>query len=174
MKKSLLAAAGVVVIGGVMVMSYLGLNTTDASPEPVIQSSTVVEAEEEVEVKEAPKARTVELNAGYPWEYYGAKDIIQLQKDGEVVYLYSDAEALENTILEFINSEELEGAPISKVDNGISFSEYLDGFIQGVEQYHPLDIAYFNKLREVVADLKSANFDAVPVKINEAQALRTQ
>lgn len=171
MKKSLLAAAGIVIVGGALGLSYYNADEKEVSSEPVVQSSTA--AEPDVEVKEAPKARTVELNAGYPWEYYGAKDIIQLQKDGEVVYLYSDAEALENTILEFINSEELEGAPISKVDNGISFSEYLDGFIQGVEPYRQLDTAYFDKMREVVSGLKSANFDTVLVKIKEAKKMRT-
>lgn len=169
MKKTLLAAAGIVIIGGALGLSYYNAEEKEVNSELVVQSSTAAE----VEVKEEPKARTVELNAGYPWEYYGAKDIMQLQKDGEVVYLYSDAEALENTILEFINSEELEGAQISKVDNGISFSEYLEGFIQGVEPYHQLDAAYFDKMREVVSDLKSSNFDAVPVKIKEAQRIRS-
>lgn len=173
MKKSLFAAAGVLVIGGVIGLSIFDAEEKDVGTEAVEQSVTST-ATEVTEVKEPPKARTVEVNAGYPWEYYTAKDIIQLQKDGEIVYLYSDAEAFENTILEFVNSEEIVGAPVSKADNGISFSEYLDGFIQGVEPYHPLDVGYFDKMREVVADLKSANFDAVPVKIKEAQALRTE
>lgn len=172
MKLPLIAFAGVVITGGIIGMS---LYNGDDQPETKAENIEEVSAETTVETTntvEAPLKRTVETHGGYPWQYYGAEQIIEGQKNGEVYYLFSDAEEFENTIIDFAVSEELEGAPITKVDNGISFAQYLQGFIEGTQKHQPEQKDYFLKLVEVENDLKTGNFDVIPDKIKEAKTLR--
>lgn len=177
MKKALFAVAGILLTGGVLTLSYFDSEQTVDSSEKVVQADSTTETKSETAAATStlsplPTERTVDTRGGYPWQYFGAKQIIEGQKNGEVYYLFSDAEAFENTIVEFAVAEELEGAPITKVDNGISFANYLQGFIEGTQKYLPDQQDYFLKLSEIQIDLQNGNFEAIPEKIKEAKVLR--
>jgi hypothetical protein len=168
MNKALFAIAGVVLTGGIVGMSLLGGDEPKEEEVKVGVQSTETASETTVN---PPTERTVSVT-GYPWEGLGSDVIEQHQANGEVVYLFSDAEAIEDTISEFAVSEELEGAPISKADSGKSWVKYLDGFIQGTQKYYQDKTEYFLKLEEIKADLDSGNFEVIPGKIEIAKTLR--
>lgn len=183
MKKGLIATVGVIVIGGVLGLSYYNGNInveTEDKPAAEVESKTVAaEADQKEEnettkevVIEAPIERTVETNGDYPWERFRSAAIIEQQNAGEVVYLFSDAEPLENMISSFSTSEPIEDAPISKEENSESMAGYLDAFISGVEKYYPAKKEYFDKLRSVKDSLLLYDYDSIPQQITEAKQLR--
>lgn len=173
MKKPLLAVAGLVLTGGVIGMSYLNTDeepkTTGAEITQVASRTT--ETQEAAVTLPAPTERTVSIS-GYPWEELSTDIIITKQNNGETVFLFNDAEPLENIISDFAVSEEIEGAPITKQGSAETFANYLKGFIQGTQEYFPDKKDYFLKLSEVENALNTGNFEAIPAKIEEAKVLR--
>jgi len=174
MKKPLLAVAGLVLTGGVIGMSYLNTDeepkTTGAEITQVASRTT--ETQEAAVTLPAPTERTVDTQGGYPWQYFGAKDILAGQKNGDVYFLFSDAEAFENEIKAFAVSEELEGVQMTKAENGESFALYLRGFVEDTQEFFPDKKDYFLKLSEVENALNTGDFEAIPAKIEEAKMLR--
>jgi hypothetical protein len=175
MKKGLLALAGVVLTGGIIGMSYF--NAEDETEEVKTSTERTEIASDSTESKEAavtmpaPTERTVDI-AGYPWEELSTDNIITQQNSGETVFLFSDAEPLENMISSFAVSEEIEGAPITKQGNAETFANYLKGFIQGTQEYFPDKKDYFLKLSEIENALLTGDFDSIPAKVEQAKALR--
>jgi hypothetical protein len=176
MKRALLAVVGVVLTGGIIGMSYLNTNdekeTVKTSTERTEIASDTTESKEAAVTLPAPTERTVDVQGGYPWQYFGAKDIIAGQKNGEVYFLFSDAEAFENMLKDFALSDESASVPMTKADNGASFAEYLRGFIEGTQEYYPDKKDYFMKMSEVENALKTGDFESIPAKVEQAKALR--
>jgi hypothetical protein len=176
MKRALLAVAGVVLTGGIIGMSYFNTDdetkTETTSTERTEIASDSTESTEAAVTLPAPTERTVNTQGGYPWEYFGAKDIIAGQKNGEVYFLFSDAEAFENMLKDFAVSDESASAPMTKADNGASFAEYLRGFIEGTQEYYPDKKDYFLKLSEIENALLTGDFESIPAKVEQAKALR--
>ncbi len=176
MKKALLALGGVVLTGGILGMSFLG---GDTDPKDTTNTGEGEESVEAVKNEQAekttlpvPTSRTVDIGSNKPWEYMDAQAIIEQQNKGEVIYLFADAEAIENSISGFSTSEPVEGAPITKEDSAKSWANYLQGFIQGTEKYYPDKKDYFLKLSEIKVDLENGNFSEIPQKIEQAKLLR--
>jgi hypothetical protein len=167
MIKALFAIVGVLLISGVIGMSYFEGDKPTEETQKSAESTEVTT----VSTMSVPTVRTVTIS-GFPWEELGADVILKQQESGETVYLFSDAEALEGIINGFATSEEVKGAPITKAESGQSFANYLEGFIQGTEKFFPDKQDYYLKLREIKNDLNSGSFANIPQKVDEAKALR--
>lgn len=176
MKTGLIALAGVVLTGGIIGMSYFnGENdseTIETNTERTEIASDSTENTEAAVTLPAPTERTVNAQGGYPWQYFGAKDIIAGQKNGEVYFLFSDAEPFETMLKDFALSDESASAPMTKAENGESFALYLRGFIEGTQEYFPDKKDYFLKLSEIENALKTGDFESIPDKVEQAKALR--
>ncbi|KEK22462.1 hypothetical protein [Bacillus gaemokensis] len=120
------------------------------------------------ETREAPTKRTVDLKSEtYPWRF-ASRDIIKdWQNKGETVYLWSDANAIEEYITKEItreNKHKQEDLPRS--------AEYVHLFIAEVKKQKPDQKEYFDKMSEAVNDMKAVNIDGAKTKIEEAKKLR--
>lgn len=169
---AMIAALG---IGSVLVYSQEGTN--DQKNKVTVPNTTTTT--QQPVVKEAPTIRTVDTQNDYPWKYLSADAIIQQQQAGQVVFLMSDAETLENSISSFSQNEfkELEDKTKNPFGNSKdkmadSWAKYLDGFIQGVEKYYPDKVDYFSKMADVKIELENHVYDTIPNLINEAKQLR--
>jgi hypothetical protein len=179
-----ISTVAVVGIGGLLGFSVINddkpeqadtLEKTDVvsatNEDEEINLESEVAEEQQEEVIEIPTTRTNSTNSNYPWEFYSRDKIRSLQNAGETVYLYSDAEAVENMIVEQANFEVPENAPISKAEMDVQSADYLDLFINEISQIID-NQAYFDKLNEAKQELLNGNYSAVPTLINEAKTLR--
>ncbi|WP_242248924.1 hypothetical protein [Bacillus cereus group sp. BfR-BA-01523] len=120
------------------------------------------------ENKETPTKRTVDITPErYPWRFASIDIIKDWQSKGETVYLWYDANALEEYIANEItrdNKHKQEDLPKS--------AEYVQLFVDEVKKTNPEQKEYFNKLTEVVSDMKAVNLDGAKTKIEEAKKLR--
>jgi hypothetical protein len=175
-----LAIVAVLGIGGGLVYSQIGTNgvSTETTNTETAAGTQTTNQVQQPAVK-APTARTVDTKNDYPWKYFSSSAIIQQQKSGQIVFLMSDAQALEDEISSFSQQEfkELEDkskntAGLSKDKMADSWAGYLNAFIQGTEIYYPDKVDYFSKMGEVKAALESHNFEAIPNLISAAKQLR--
>ncbi|MFS0591705.1 hypothetical protein AB1L05_08895 [Cytobacillus horneckiae] len=131
------------------------------------ENDSKVPEKETNEIK-APTERTEQID-GYPWEVYepygNEKAIQERVQNGEVVYLFSDADALENEILKSIENAD------GKKD---WWHFNLMYFNINLKDFYPEKKAYFDKMKEVEEALFSSNLDIVPNLINEAKKLRAE
>lgn len=129
------------------------------------------ETEEAVEANNilAPSDRTEPLPKGkYPWEVYNmygnGEGIMDRVQGGEVLFLFSDAEALENAVLEFANDKS--DKPKEWWHSVVMY------FNQTVSEYHPDKTDYFVKMKEVEDALLAGETGKLPNLIAEAKTLR--
>lgn len=175
MKKSLLAAAGVAIIGGALGLSYYNAEEKELSPESVVQSASASESEKPAETAEQvtpPTERTVDTSGEHPWNFFEAEFLKAEIKDGGQAYLMSDAEALEKQALGFLGNPV--GDPENIVENYVGFGNHLNNFVADLSEYYLMDADYFNKLSEAATALINNDPETATVKLQEAQALRTQ
>ncbi|MGI0534936.1 hypothetical protein KFD70_21845 [Bacillus pfraonensis] len=165
MKKRLsLILASALAIG-----SLTACGDTDKTTKPEAkQVSSDVQKENKSKENSTPTNRTVDLKSEkYPWRF-ASRDIIKGWQDkGETVYLWSDANALEEYIASEVtrdNKHKQEDLPRS--------AGYVQLFIDEVKKDVPDKKEYFDKLSEVVTDMQSVNTDGAKVKIEEAKKLR--
>jgi hypothetical protein len=171
MKKAItsLALVGALGIGGILTYSMSGDQgeTKQESSENV--QATRNEVKEVVEVK-APTERTVETNGDVPWNYMSAEQITAKQNNGEVVYLFSDAGALESYTTQLASNPDT--TPYDKDTLATSWSNQMGAFLNGVKEYHPDQLDYFMKIEEAKNAMGAFEYDKVPGLIEEAKALR--
>ncbi|MFC0271137.1 hypothetical protein ACFFIX_06685 [Metabacillus herbersteinensis] len=142
---------------------------TEVLKEDPVQEASIEQAEEtkaDVEVKEKkvvepPTERTKNIEDQKPWDVYSAIDMID-HREEEQYFLFSDAEALENEIVSFYQSGEINQ----------KYSAYVDVFAVQLEEYYPDENEYFVKMKEVSAAIREKNFEAVPNLIEQAKQLR--
>lgn len=134
-------------------------------------TETVEEPEEVVETNSvpAPTERTEPIPEGkYPWEVYNmygnGEGIMDRVQNGEVLYLFSDAEALENEVLNFANAKS--DKPKEWWHSVVMY------FNQTVSEYHPEKADYFAKMKEVEDALLAGETGKLPNLIAEAKTLR--
>src|SRR5690625_2283944 len=114
------------------------------------------------EVVEITTERTVDLTGNYPWQYFFSEKIEELQNEGEIVFLFSDAEALEESIL-------------ISIDGGFDasgFADHIELFLNDVSDIVEDHNGYFNKMQEVKEKLEQQNYEPVVDLIEEAKQLR--
>ncbi|MDQ0270714.1 hypothetical protein [Cytobacillus purgationiresistens] len=119
--------------------------------------------------EEGPTERTEPIADGkYPWEVYevfGSDDAIQERaQNGEVVFLLSDAEALENELIEFAN-----GNSEKPSEWWHSVVLYYNGTLKGE---YPDKTDYFAKMAEIENTLLTKDTGNLSNLINEAAQLR--
>lgn len=141
-----------------------------------IKSTKVAEVEEQEELTveeeiDIPEERSVPLGDFYPWQFYFASDIENLQKSGEVVYLFSDAEKLEEDLIAFANAT-YENTEQTKENVADSWVNYVSLFVEEVGQYVKDKTDYFAKMNEVIEALKTYDYESIPNLISEAKNLR--
>lgn len=142
-----ISAIAVLGLGGVLAAGQLS-----NGPEETKTSSS----DEANNAQEVPTNRTVDTGENAPWQHFSIEKIQEYQNEGEIVYLYSDAEEIENLIV-----EEYGEVPM----------QYIDLFIKEVSQYVDNE-NYFSKLEEAKEAIANENYDAVPTLIEEAKTLR--
>lgn len=162
-----------VACGDTNVESDKNSNTTIATTSIGDNETEVVEEDETEEVVDIPTERTIDI-MGLPWEYLGKDNIKQYQSEGEVVYLYSDAEAVEQRLVDLAgldpNAEAFEvyGSKENMIESSM---ETLSLFVDEVSQYVENE-DYFNKLEETFLAMENEEYDLVPSLIDEAKELR--
>jgi hypothetical protein len=167
---SSIALVGVLGIGGIVTFSIAG---DSEKPQKIEEPSKQVTAEsndEEVVEISVPTERTVETNGDVPWNYMTSEQIIAKQEAGEIVYLFSDAQSVEEYTLSLANNPDT--TPYNKEDLADSWSGQIDAFIQGVKEYYPNELDYFMKLEEVKNAMSAYEYEKVAKLIEEASALR--
>lgn len=153
--------------------------TADESKEPKAES-LVTESEDNESEKASeetvaaksipvPTERTEALPEGkYPWEVYNmygnGEGIMDRVQSGEVLFLFSDAEALENAVLDFANGKS--DKPKEWWHSVVTY------FNQTVSEYHPDKADYFAKMKEVEDALLAGETGKLPNLITEAKTLR--
>lgn len=120
-----------------------------------------------------PTTRTVDTKNHYPWQFYDSDVIEEIQKQGERIFLWSDAEKLEIDIIKAaqIDTEDIDEFVEIKEGSMIIFSKILDLFFNDVEQYIDNE-EYFNKLREAQEHMRNLNYETVVTLIEEAKQIR--
>lgn len=165
-----LSTVAVIAVGGVLGATQL----SDNAPKT---ENTAEASGETKEVVEVPKERTVNIPVeGVPQNHMTSKEIKDLQDEGEVVYLLSDAQVLEDYTVNMANMDAKELAQqqsndLAKKEMAESAVNYLQAFAEGVSPYVD-NQAYFNKLKEVEQALLNEQYDQVPALIEEAKTLR--
>lgn len=165
MKKRLsLILASALAIGS---LTACGDANKTAKPEEK-QVSSDVQKENKSKDTSAPTNRTVDLKSEkYPWRF-ASRDIIKgWQDEGETVYLWSDANAIEEYITKEItrdNQHKKEDLPRS--------ADYVQFFIDEMKKQNLDQKEYFDKMSEAVNDMKAVNLDSAKTKIEEAKKLR--
>lgn len=171
MKKVLATIAGVAVLGlgGVLV---LGQQSEEENTESPKVSAETASEEEVKEVVEIPTQRTVEETS--PWQTDNNL-IRQWHEEGEVVFLLSDAEQVENRMVDVASidpdAEEFVNAPVDKTTITQTAAETLGLYIEEVSGYVDND-PYFTKLEEVRQAMENENYGVVSSLIEEAKTLR--
>lgn len=145
------------------------------------EENTSDETEEESEENEAteedevviPTERTVDTKNHYPWQYYFTSKMVELQEQGEIVFLWSDAEKLEDDIIlgAYMDTEGIDEFVEIKEENMIGFANIIDLFIKDVEQYID-NKEYFDKLREAQEYMRNLDYETVVTLIEEAKQIR--
>ncbi|ALX47126.1 hypothetical protein AOX59_18945 [Lentibacillus amyloliquefaciens] len=158
-----LATVGVIGIGGVFAMSQ-----TSGEPKQEIETASVNETEE---TKEIPTARTVDTGPNMPWEHFATELIKEHQNKGETVYLWSDAKALEDSIIETIDFPIHEDSSTTREGLLVTKAKYLNLFINEVSQYVDKP-DYFDKMQEVKTALNNVESDKAKNLISEAKQIR--
>lgn len=158
---------GVIGVGSVLGFSYYNadseVKTEETQAEPTVQA-------ESTPTNSAPTERTVETNGDVPWNYMSSEQIIAAQNNGKVVYLFSDAEALENYTVSLASNPVNE--PYNKEDLAESWAGQIGAFILGVKDGMPSELDYFMKLEEVKSAMASYEYEKVPALVEEAKQLR--
>lgn len=173
MKKLLasIALIGVLGAGGILVYSSTNDNP-EKKKEEEVNSASANTAEEEtvIEIPEAPTERTVDTNGDVPWNYFTAEQIVEKQNAGDVVYLFSDAEAIEKYTLDLAQNPDT--TPYDKDTLSTSWTKQISAFVNGVSEYYPDKVEYFAKIEEAKNAMANFNYDEVPTLIEEAKTLR--
>jgi hypothetical protein len=166
-----IAFVGVVGVGGVLGYSYYD-DSKQVDKTEEVESAEVASASSEKEEPtiEAPTERTVDTNGDVPWKYMSSAQILAAQENGEVVYLFSDAEALEEYTVNLASNPVNE--PYNKEDLVDSWVGQIGAFLAGVKDGKPGEIDYFMKLEEVKTAMAAYEYDKVPTLIEEAKSLR--
>jgi hypothetical protein len=163
-----IAMVGTLGIGGILTYSMIGEEPESKTESEV--SATSEETKEEATVVVAPTERTVDTNGDVPWNYMTADQIKSAQDSGEVVYLFSDAEAVETYTVELAKNPDT--TPYDKDTLATSWSSQLEAFLEGVKDSYPDQLDYFMKIEEVKVAMAAFNYDQVVLLIEEAKALR--
>lgn len=187
MKKIIASIAAVALIGTGGVFAYTQTNDTQEEPKKEVSvqndEQTVSKEEKSKEPvkpsqENVPKARTVDLGPDKPWERMTGEDIIGQQNNGEVVYLLSDAEELENNIISFangkyedLNDESKNVFKNSKDKMADSWAVHLTAFINGVSKEYD-NLGYFAQMDMVKKALESKDYESIPELIAKAKTLR--
>ncbi|MEN2765842.1 hypothetical protein [Ornithinibacillus xuwenensis] len=161
---SSIAVISVLGIGGVLAFSSNGDTEKDA-----VNASSDVQEKEEV-IIEPPTERTVDTKGDVPWKYLSAESVEAEQNNGEIVYLFSDAEALEDYTIQL--SQNPDTSPYDKDTLSTSWANHMTAFIDGVAKYYPDSEQYFAKLKEAKNAMEKFNYEIVPKLIEEAKTLR--
>jgi hypothetical protein len=172
MKKSLvsLALVGSLGIGGILTYSMVeGEEKVKEESVQSVSASSDDSIKEVVSVK-APTERTVDTNGEVPWNYMSAEQIEASQENGEVVYLFSDAEALEQYSIDL--SKNPDTTPYDKDTLATSWANHMTAFLNGVKEDHPDKLDYFMKIEEAKNAMAAFDYDNVPGLIEEAKSLR--
>lgn len=176
MKKSLFLIIITLLLLGACGTNEEGQEESTSTPKTTVASETtegveeVEEVEEEKEVVVIPTERTIDTGKNDPWWYFTTDQIAEHQENGETIYLYSDAEELENNVKEFATANHYtEEAP--KEEAAETKSKYLSLFVDEVSQVVNNE-SYFNKLNEVVNSLDNLDYESIPGLIEEAKQLR--
>ncbi|MEN2768507.1 hypothetical protein [Ornithinibacillus xuwenensis] len=158
---------------GIVFLTGCGLSSQEYEPEveDVSAESSSIENEDVKDV--IPTERTVDTGPNYPWQHFATNLITEYQTEGEIVYLFSDAEALERDLIEDASRDDEGNEQLAqrKEKSVKGFAIYLDQFINEVSQ-HIDNEAYFNKLREVEQALLTADYQSVIDLVNEAKQIR--
>ena len=188
MKKILVSTAFLVVIGVGGVFAYNQTEEQEQTREETVEEVKTQETQQATTVKEeevekpstenVPTERTVDIGSNKPWEIMFTKEIFGKQNDGEIVYLLSDAEELENVILSFsqgafeeLNDKSKNTFGNSKDKMAISWADHIKAFTAGVSKDYD-NPAYFNQLHQVQLALEANDYESIPELINEAKTLR--
>jgi hypothetical protein len=173
MKKAIasLALVGALGVGGILTYSMTGSQgeTKQEVPSENVQA-TSSEVKEVVDVPNSPTERTVNTNGDVPWNYMSAEQIETSQSSGEIVYLWSDAEAIEEYTIQLANNPDT--TPYDKDTLATSWSNHMVAFLNGVKDYHPDQLDYFMKIEEAKSAMASFDYNKVPGLIEEAKSLR--
>lgn len=137
------------------------------------------EPEEDTEQEVAPAAeRTIELenDDDPPWWIASPEELKAWVDDGEVVYLWSDAEGIENLVFETINTEYPEDIidnPEERRENANTSSrDYINVFIDELAPQYPDKKEYFDTIGQAADALGSGDYDTAKAKVKEAKTLR--
>ncbi|CAM3728804.1 hypothetical protein [Mesobacillus zeae] len=175
MKKPLIGLVGVLLAGGVIGLSALAYdaNTKENAEEANVESKTDdanSQSNLESEPPAPPTERTVDTGGEYPWNFLGVKAQKDAVYSGGQVYLMSDAPALEEQALGYLNNPV--GDPENIVENYVAFGDQLALLVADLQDFYPDDKDYFLAISQAADALKSNNPDVAKDKIEEAKLLR--
>lgn len=126
------------------------------------------------EVQNVPTERTADITE--PWQ--GDNGLIKkFQSEGKIVFLYSDADKVEQRQLDVAgvdpNAKEFKESPnnYTKDKMAVTTAENLGLYIKEVSQLVD-NQPYFDKLKEVQEAMTNGQYDAVSNLITEARSLR--
>lgn len=170
MNKAIMAAAGVVLTGGIIGMSYLGGDEPQQQEVKINAENTQTAAETTIS---APTERTVNTSGQYPWQSLFKEVISEAVNSGGQVYLMSDAEPLENAITEFLNGvDKPNDGPYDQTKIAQSWAGELDLFVQDLSEFYPDQKDYFLKLSELSSKLKEGDYAGGKVVLEQAKTLK--
>ena len=157
--------------------SESGNKSTDQSK---MEAKTLVASNSaNTESNSAPTKRTIDLEGNqYPWQW-GGYDTLQTQVDkGEVVYLWSDAPALEKLVSDTIDFKPPTNARNSdpekrKKQAYEATNNYIKVFVGEMDKDHPEQSEYLNKITAAGDHLANGDIEAAKTSLTEATKIRT-
>jgi hypothetical protein len=159
-----------VLLFGALLLTGCGTTETKTSKEDAGEVKTMATGTDAKEIIEPPTERTVNTNGDMPWKYMTPEQIEEAQTNGEITYLFSDSEAIENYTSELASNPNTE--PYNKEDLAASWSKHLGLYVTGVKEYYPEHEEYFRKIEEVKESMAVYDYESVIKKIEEAKTLR--
>jgi hypothetical protein len=144
----------------------LSLSSLVACGDNKVANKTESKVESTSETNKLLTERTIDIGSNKPWEAAAQSKIKEWRDKGETIFLWSDANELENMVLKSIEIKDHREERIPGI------SEFVQLFIDEVKKQKPDQKEYFDKMSKAVNDMKAVNLDGAKTKIEEAKKLR--
>lgn len=145
----------------------------DSESKKTVSALAATEKQDTKEVDKMPTERTVNFGPDYPWKRAGYKRLKELIDKGEIVFLWSDAEPLEQQIKRTFSYDPPEDAPTTKDDNLKSMNHYIETFVYGMKKQGLNKPDYLSKIASVGELMAAGKLDEAKTALDKAIQIRT-
>lgn len=129
---------------------------------------------------DAPTKRDIDMNDNYPWQWAFPQKLKEFIDNGKIVYLWSDAPALEEQNMHAITSEPIKSDARNakdpkeqKQEELQSMSEYTKVFVYEMKKENIGHTEYLDQLSRVSDLMASGNLNEAKSTLDQAKQIRT-